>query len=103
MGMSDSIRVEVIFADQESQHLKVVELPLGATVSSAIELSGLQADFPNYDFRELTVGVWGRVVSPEQTVRAGDRIEIYRGLQVDPMEARRIRATAPDPDPSESH
>ena len=38
------------------------------------------------------VGVFGEVVSLDQIVAAGDRIEIYRPLKMDPMQARRLRA-----------
>ncbi len=100
--MSDTILVEVVFADKDSQDLNQVTLPFGATVADAVEESGLQAKFPKHDFRELKVGIWGKVVARDYNVRAGDRIEIYRDLEVDPMEARRIRAMAPDPGPYES-
>lgn len=36
-------------------------------------------------------GIWGRVVAPEQVLRAGDRLELYRPLTVDPKVARRER------------
>lgn len=36
-------------------------------------------------------GVWGRVVTPEQLLRAEDRVEVYRALTVDPKMARRQR------------
>jgi len=38
------------------------------------------------------VGIFGRVVSPDRAVSAGERIEIYRPLPADPREARRKRA-----------
>ena len=98
--MSADLQVEVVFADANSQRLKTVGLPAGATVENAIAASGLQSEFPDYDFRDLPVGIWGKVVQPQRKVRAGDRVEIYRGLEVDPMEARRIRASATDPGPS---
>jgi sulfur carrier protein len=37
------------------------------------------------------VGIWGRRCAVTQAVAAGDRIEIYRPLRVDPMTARRER------------
>jgi putative ubiquitin-RnfH superfamily antitoxin RatB of RatAB toxin-antitoxin module len=40
------------------------------------------------------VGVWGRECSRAATIRAGDRVEIYRLLPCDPKQARRARATA---------
>ena len=39
----------------------------------------------------LQPGIWGRKVSWDQTIEAGDRIELYRDLQVDPKVARRQR------------
>jgi putative ubiquitin-RnfH superfamily antitoxin RatB of RatAB toxin-antitoxin module len=42
----------------------------------------------------MPVGIWGKRVSPDTTVRAGDRVELYRPLEVDPREARRQRARA---------
>jgi len=38
------------------------------------------------------VGVFGQIVKLNQTLHDNDRIEIYKPLQVDPMEARRHRA-----------
>ncbi|RLA27619.1 MAG: hypothetical protein DRQ63_05505, partial [Gammaproteobacteria bacterium] len=35
------------------------------------------------------VGIWGRAVQEDQSLREGDRIEIYRSLLIDPRAARR--------------
>lgn len=53
-------------------------------LSSLIERHGLQ---PGH----LSVGVWGRRQSMGHAVREGDRVEVYRPLQCDPKEARRLR------------
>ena len=37
------------------------------------------------------VGIWGKVANPGQTLKHGDRLEIYRPLTVDPKVARRER------------
>jgi putative ubiquitin-RnfH superfamily antitoxin RatB of RatAB toxin-antitoxin module len=42
--------------------------------------------------QQLRVGVFGKLRELDDAVFAGDRIEIYRPLQVDPMESRRARA-----------
>jgi putative ubiquitin-RnfH superfamily antitoxin RatB of RatAB toxin-antitoxin module len=39
----------------------------------------------------LTHAVWGRAVPADYQLQAGDRIELVRGLRVDPMTARRER------------
>jgi hypothetical protein len=101
--VSNEIRIEIVFADADTQCLKELTLPGGSTVENAVTASGLQSAFPGYDFGELPVGVWGKIVSPDRQLRSGDRVEVYRELEMDPMEARRIRALAPDPGPSESH
>lgn len=36
-------------------------------------------------------GIWGRTVSSTETLRAGDRLEVYRPLLVDPKFARKQR------------
>jgi len=37
------------------------------------------------------VGIWGRRCGPQEALREGDRVEIYRDLKVDPKVARRER------------
>ena len=37
------------------------------------------------------VGIWGKSCTPNQQLREGDRVEIYRPLLVDPKVARRER------------
>jgi putative ubiquitin-RnfH superfamily antitoxin RatB of RatAB toxin-antitoxin module len=39
----------------------------------------------------LTCAVWGRAVGLDYQLQAGDRVELVRGLRVDPMTARRER------------
>lgn len=37
------------------------------------------------------IGIWGKSVATDTPVQDGDRIEIYRPLQFDPKDARRLR------------
>ena len=39
----------------------------------------------------LVVGVWMKPRPLDTLLRQHDRVEIYRGLRVDPKEARRVR------------
>jgi uncharacterized protein len=68
-----------------------VTVPPGATVRDAIEASGLAQLRPGFDWRSAGAGIWGRKASGDHVVREGDRIEVYRPLQVDPKVARRER------------
>ena len=66
-------------------------LPVGATVAQAIEVSGVLTQFPELAQQALALGIWGRKTCLRQPLREHDRLEIYRGLRVDPKVARRER------------
>ncbi len=87
--MPDPIAVEVVFGRPESQTLVALSLQQGATVASAIAGSGLAAKYPEETFADLAVGIWGRVAARDCILKDGDRVEIYRPLQLEPREARR--------------
>ena len=87
--------VEVVYALPE-RHVSVqVELELGATVSDALRCSEIERLIEGLDVSRAAVGVFGEVVSVDHPLRPGDRVEIYRSLRVDPRDARRQRARAP--------
>ena len=92
--MANRILVEVAFAEPQRQSLVTVELDPGATVAEAIERSGLVARHTEVDFDSLATGIWGRVVGQEYSLSDGDRVELYRELNIDPREARRQLAEA---------
>jgi putative ubiquitin-RnfH superfamily antitoxin RatB of RatAB toxin-antitoxin module len=84
------ISVEVATARPERQIVRRVSLASGGTVSDAIRASGLLEEFPGMDASR--VGIYGRRVVLAARVRDGDRVEIYRALEIDPKETRRRRA-----------
>jgi putative ubiquitin-RnfH superfamily antitoxin RatB of RatAB toxin-antitoxin module len=100
--MTAEISVGIVFAVPESQMLVELRLAPGATVADAIAASGLIDAFPKHALNTLPVGIWGRLTEADQVLKDGDRVEIYRQLPVDPMESRRLKASAPAPDPCES-
>jgi len=89
--MADSIRVSVIYADPALQLEIPVDVGASATVDDAIRISGIYARLPAA-FKPAAIGIFGRIVSARDTLRDGDRIELYRPLKIDPKEARRRRA-----------
>jgi uncharacterized protein len=66
-------------------------LPLGSCVADALRASGLLARHGLALDDSISVGVWTKLRPLDAVLRASDRIEIYRGLRVDPKEARRQR------------
>ncbi len=70
-----------------------LELPAGATVARALAASGVLDEFAELRTGRLVLGIWGRKTTPGHALRDQDRIEIYRGLRVDP----RWRAASAQP------
>ncbi len=68
-----------------------LELAIGTTVSQALAASGISKEFPELQVGRPALGIWGRKTTPGQVLQEGDRLEIYRGLRVDPKVARRER------------
>jgi putative ubiquitin-RnfH superfamily antitoxin RatB of RatAB toxin-antitoxin module len=88
------IEVEVVFASSDKQLLRKVRVPTGARVSDVIAASGVRQDFPEQNWEALRCGIWGKEVGRAMEVAAGDRVEIYRPLKLDPREARRQLAAS---------
>ena len=91
-GVQKNIRVEVVFAMPERQELVALEVTAGSTIADAIIRSGLPEMFEGFELDLARVGIFGQKTSPEQVLRDGDRVEIYRPLIADPKEVRRQRA-----------
>jgi putative ubiquitin-RnfH superfamily antitoxin RatB of RatAB toxin-antitoxin module len=92
MAPAETVRVSVAYSPQA----RIVDetaltLPAGATLADAIRASGVLVRHPDLDLAQAKVGIWGRVQAPETVLRERDRVEVYRPLQVDPKEARRLR------------
>lgn len=89
-----TLHIEVVHAGAEQQCLVTLDVPAGITVAESVRRSGLAKKFPEVDLASCRLGIWGRVVAPDQSVRDGDRVEIYQPLRRDPKAARRERARA---------
>jgi len=87
------LRVAVAWSVRPGEAREIdVALPAGARVLDAIRASGAALGEDAVDISTQAVGVWGRGVALDAPLAEGDRVEIYRPLQMDPKEARRRRA-----------
>ena len=86
------IRVEVVYAAKDSLFSEQLEVSANANIAMALRQSGLLQQFPKLELENLVVGVFSKKCSIDAPLRDGDRIEVYRPLEVDPMTARRNRA-----------
>jgi hypothetical protein len=85
MADAEVLNIELCWSPAAQQlELKTLQLPAGSRVADALAAlpAGLQWE---------RVGIWGHKVELEDVLSGGDRVEVYRGLTVDPMEARRRR------------
>jgi putative ubiquitin-RnfH superfamily antitoxin RatB of RatAB toxin-antitoxin module len=92
MADGESIAVTVLYspAPRETHEWRLT-LPAGATLLQALRASGMGSLVTDGDFAQVPVGIWGRKARLADVLRQGDRVEIYRPLQIDPKVARRER------------
>ena len=86
------MKITVAHATRDKQVELPLELDSDATVEQALEVSGIYLLFPEIDQANLQVGIFSKRATLADPLSEGDRVEIYRPLQVDPKEARRLRA-----------
>ena len=84
--------VEVVYALPGREDAVSVRLPRGATLLDAVLASGMLDRHPELRKKALNLGVYGKPKPAESAAKAGNRVEVYRPLALDPKEARRLRA-----------
>lgn len=95
--MPERLSVEVVYALPDKVFLRRLELPAGATVADAIAESAVCETCIELREAPLRAGIFSKAVKLERKLENGDRVELYRPLQLDPMEARRRRASRRSP------
>jgi uncharacterized protein len=89
---SPEVRVAVVYALPERQYQVELTLPAGATVADALAAVAGTAPFAALDIGALPVGIFGERVAADRILADHDRVELYRPLNLDPVEARRQRS-----------
>lgn len=92
--MAKLIKLEVVYALPNEQTLLAFSAPQDISIKEAIKISGILKQHPDIDLANQQVGIFSKRILniDDHALEDGDRIEIYRPLQVDPKEARRRRA-----------
>lgn len=88
--MESAKQVWVAFTTPEQQFHLAIAFSEGMTAQQAIEKSGLaeQVELPEI----LHLGIFGIKIEADTVLQAGDRVEIYRTLTINPKDIRRKRA-----------
>ena len=87
-----NIRVQVVYATPLAIWQRSLEQPAGATALEVLRASGLLQAYPDLTQAPFAMGVFGQVCEDQHVLMDGDRLEVYRPLEFDPLESRRRRA-----------
>jgi putative ubiquitin-RnfH superfamily antitoxin RatB of RatAB toxin-antitoxin module len=88
------IQIEIVLAQPGHTRSLTLSLAPGATVADAVHRAAACAEFTDVNWDAAPLGIFGRLVTRDQVLKQGDRVEIYRPLATDPKTARRKRATS---------
>ena len=95
------ISVQVAWSPSERKTLVAeLRLPVTATVADALAAAGWPAlasaaqGEAAFAAAGLSAAVWSKARPLSHGLREGDRVEVLRDLQIDPMTARRVRFEA---------
>lgn len=98
---SAEIAVQVVWSPAGRQTLSVaLALPAGSTVAAALlaanwaALESASRGDAAFSAAGLSAAVWSKARPLGHVLRDGDRVEVLRDLQIDPMTARRVRFEA---------
>jgi len=86
------VNIEVAYAKPDEQLILSVHVVEPCTVEQAIELSGILNRYAEINLTKNKVGIFSQVCALNKLLQENDRVEIYRNLAIDPMQARRQRA-----------
>lgn len=92
------MQIGVAYSEPTNQIWLTTEVPDDSTVEAAIQKSGILKMFPTIDLGIQKVGIFGRLVKLDATLKPGDRIEIYRAITCDPQTVPRRDGVGGDED-----
>ena len=108
LASADLIDIEFALALPARQWLFQISMASGSTASeaAALGLAKIAAELDAHETQAMMalmpanpwqaetwpLGIFSKPCAPNHCLKPGDRVELYRPLQVDPMQSRRSRA-----------
>ena len=99
--MSAEIRILLVWSPSQRETASVeLLLAPGSTIAAAIAAAGWPAlasasqGDAAFAAAGLSAAIWSKARALAHPLRDGDRVEVLRDLQIDPMSARRVRYEA---------
>jgi len=89
------MNVSLALVEDGKQIWQKLEVPEGCTIKQVIAMSGILEQMPQIDLEEREVGIHGRLAELTDTLKDGDRIEIYRPITADPATVPRRSIPTP--------
>ena len=74
MSETDMIQVEVAYALPDRQAIIPVNVAAGTTALEAARRSGVAQRFEGLNLEDSRLGIFGKLVAPDQVLQAGDRV-----------------------------
>lgn len=81
---TEALSVQLVFALPSEVWRADLQLEPGATVYQALLASGYAQRFPDQPISALRVGIYGQECPQDRELTQGDRVEIYRPLDLIP-------------------
>jgi len=81
------MKIDIVYALPQQQYIESLDVAEDLTIEQVLAASQLSSRFPDLNLAEHKVGVFGKLGKMTQTLRDGDRIEIYRSLPRKPRNA----------------
>ncbi len=89
------MRLTIVYAEAGRSWCGEVELFSETRVRDAIKRAELETNCSGRDLlSNKFYAVWNKAVETDHLLKDGDRLEVLRELQIDPMSRRRREATA---------
>ncbi len=89
----NQIKISIAYNDEQQKGCWFDCLaPTGASIRRVLSDPQIQKRLPPFEWETLSVGLWGKAATLQTVLKAGDRIEIYAPLEVDPKTIRLLRA-----------
>ncbi|MEO6172744.1 MAG: RnfH family protein [Arenimonas sp.] len=88
---TETMEVEVIYAELENVWQFPMRLSVNSTVADALAVAKQHAEWPNVEIKPELLAIFGQAATLQTRLHEFDRIEILRPLVIDPMDARRGR------------
>ena len=82
------IKIELIYLTPHTNYQRHYAFQTPVSIETLLKQSDLFVCFPEFINATLSIGIFSKPVDLKHFIQDGDRVEIYRPLELDPKEHR---------------